>query len=259
MRGRRSAGRGRRARAAPASGRPPTGGREGPRRRRRSRRRRRRWRAAPRSKCATRASSEPLSSRREVTEGGLPQPALLAGRGRRNVDLRARARLTRERLSGAGDDAPRERIDECGRPAAHIGVGVIAELDQQLRGAEDRLALPQAHERVALVGVSRQVGRARRRRRAGRRARAPAATTARRVGQSAPLTTATPAGDPDRQARPRIGRALLRGRQRGRDLHGGDERGDPRVEVVDHRQVVQHALVDAQRAGREASRRDRAR
>ena len=210
-----------------------------------------RSRAAPRSKCATSASSEPSSAAPAGTERGLPQPPLLGGPGPRRPRSRGTVRLTRSRIA-ADTNAPHEsRVEQRAATAPGLVLGVVVELDQERRRAEQRLALPQARELRRAPPASAGTSSARETAYSRRPTRASACRDdAAPRWRSAPLTPRRPPVTPERQhatSRPRP--RSWRPGGRAAAATGHDQRGEPGVEIVDPGEVVQHALVDAQRRG----------
>ena len=186
--------------------------------------------------------------RRAALGEQLPPVGALLGPGRPgNVDSDRRPTSEPHDVLCSDDDPGRDLAGERRQPPVDVRVGVVVHLDEEDGGRQDELPLPQAGSERALL---RQRGKVRRR----RDEQAKAGHLGAALGDGAArLRVGADEERRGRRAADRRGEASrrrgLRGRQCRQSGHvGGDP--EPLVDVAEAGEVVQHSLVDPERARR---------
>ena len=209
--------------------------------------------AAFRLNCATSVSTCPFRLTAVGAQRLLPQRPLLLGGGPSHIEADQRPLAERSPLAAGEDDQAAHALDKASDRLSVHGVGRVelVAIEQQHRAAQRGLALPEPHQRLQLARVGRQILRA-------DDAQIPSQlATGRRshaalVGRLDAAQLHRGQRRIARRLRPQrgdaLGQSVLRWGQGRCLMHAVDDAEQPVIQVVHAQQIMQHALVDAQRA-----------
>ena len=195
----------------------------------------------------------PVQADRRGAQRLLPQRLLLLDSWSDYIEADQRPLAKRSPLAAGEDDQAAHALDKASNRVSMHGVGCVefVAIEQQHRAAQHGLALPEPHQRLKLARVGRQILRA------DDAQITPQLATGRHshtalVGRLGAAQLHRGERRIARRLRPQrgdaLGQSVLRWGQRHSLMHAADNAKQPIIQVVHAQQIMQHALVDAQRA-----------